>query len=99
MTEASDLTTYRILIDGAWGSASSGETFESFNPFTGRAWARIPRCDGRDADRAAEAAHKAFTAGPWADMTATARGSAAWATSSPAMPRSSRPSRCATMAS
>ena len=52
-----------------------GETwFETQNPFTGEAWAEIPRGDARDVDAAVKAAHGALTIGPWAEMTATHRG-------------------------
>ncbi|MEP6875521.1 MAG: aldehyde dehydrogenase family protein, partial [Burkholderiales bacterium] len=52
-----------------------GETwFQTQNPYTGRAWAEIPRGDARDVDVAVRAAHAAFVSGPWAEMTATQRG-------------------------
>ena len=74
MSEHEALRQYQIYIDGDWSDAASGETLESFDPFTGLAWARIPRCDHRDADRAVEAAHRALNKGAWPVMTATQRG-------------------------
>ncbi|CAO3430052.1 aldehyde dehydrogenase [Azospirillum endophyticum] len=68
------LKSYRIFIDGEWSDSASGERFETLNPYTGKAWATIPRCDKRDVDRAVEAAHAAFTSGPWPAMNATQRG-------------------------
>ena len=65
---------FRMYIDGAWCDAESGQTFETKNPFTGQAWARLPQADGRDVDRAVRAAHAAFSDGPWAGMTASDRG-------------------------
>jgi aldehyde dehydrogenase (NAD+) len=68
------LTQYQTYIDGKWCQAASGKTFETFDPYTGEAWAMIPECDARDVDRACEAAHRAFNTGAWPAMTQTARG-------------------------
>ncbi len=65
---------FRMYIDDEWVEAASGEWFESKDPFTGHVWARLPRGDHRDIDRAVQAAHRAFTSGPWASMTASDRG-------------------------
>ena len=43
MTELQDLSRYQMFIDGVWTDAASGETFESYNPYTARPWALIPR--------------------------------------------------------
>ncbi len=74
MSKTPALQRFRIYIDGQWHDSASGETFESLNPYTGKAWALIPRCDQRDADRAVEAAHRAFTTGAWPALNATQRG-------------------------
>ncbi|NQV43883.1 MAG: aldehyde dehydrogenase family protein, partial [Rhodospirillales bacterium] len=50
-----------MLIDGAWVDAKDGQTFESFNPATGEAWATAPVAGKADVERAVEAAHRAFT--------------------------------------
>lgn len=68
------LTRYQMLIDGEWVDAEDGKTFESINPATEEAWAEIPEATANDVDRAIKAAHRAFTVGPWATMTATERG-------------------------
>lgn len=68
------MKTYSMWIAGEPASARSGEWFETLNPYTGLAWARIPRAAAQDADVAVQAAHSAFSEGPWADMTATERG-------------------------
>jgi len=68
------LTSYRMWIGGAWTDPAGGEWFDTENPFTGAAWARIPRGDAQDADRAVNAAFRAYNRGEWADMTATKRG-------------------------
>ena len=68
------LAKYRMFIGGEWVEALSGETFPSDNPFTGKPWAVIPRGGAQDADRAVQAAHKAFTSGEWPKLTASKRG-------------------------
>ncbi|MBW7837528.1 MAG: aldehyde dehydrogenase [Sphingomonadales bacterium] len=65
---------YDLFINGAWQRPESGEWFDTHNPFTGEPWARIPRGNAADAEKAVAAAHTAFTAGPWSKLTATARG-------------------------
>ncbi|MFN0043515.1 MAG: aldehyde dehydrogenase family protein, partial [Alphaproteobacteria bacterium] len=69
-----ELARYKMFIGGKWTDAADGEMFESFNPFTGKPWALIPRGKAADADRAAEAAHKAFTTGDWPKLKAFQRG-------------------------
>ncbi len=68
------LQTYQMYIDGAWVEAAGGETFESFNPFTAKPWALIPRGGAEDVERAVAAAHRAATSGDWPAMTASQRG-------------------------
>ncbi len=69
-----DMQHYQMLIGGAWVDADAGETFDTFNPYTGQPWAKIPRGRASDAARAVAAADEAVTRGKWATMTATARG-------------------------
>ncbi|MBL4767972.1 MAG: aldehyde dehydrogenase [Rhodobacteraceae bacterium] len=68
------IQTYQMLIDGAWVDASDGAVFDSINPTTGQVWSRVPEATAQDVDRAVQAAHRAFTIGPWAKMTPTERG-------------------------
>lgn len=68
------MQTYKMFIDGQWQDAAAGETFASYNPFTGEAWAAIPKGKKEDAERAIVAAQKAFTSGPWPKLTASDRG-------------------------
>ena len=68
------LPKYRMLIGGEWTEAASGECFETHNPYTGKAWALIPRGGAADAERAVQAAHRAFTGGEWPRLTASQRG-------------------------
>src|SRR5579883_3142848 len=65
---------HRMLIDGAWVDAASGEWIESINPFTAQPWALIPRGAKADVDRAVAAAKKAFYSNAWRGLTASARG-------------------------
>ena len=73
-TAAATLARYQMYIDGQWVNAGSGEQFESHNPYTGKAWALIPRGGATDVDRAVRAARKAFTSGEWPKMNASRRG-------------------------
>ncbi len=70
----SELTRYQMLIDGQWVDAKGGATFESINPASGEVWAEIPAASETDVDRAVQAAHRAFSDGPWASMTPSERG-------------------------
>ena len=73
-TAASALVKYKMYIDGQWTESASGQHFESFNPFTGKPWALVPRGNAEDVDRAVRAARKAFTSGEWPKMNASRRG-------------------------
>ena len=55
-------------------SAENGTTFTSVNPATGETWAEVPEASEADVNRAVEAAHRAFSEGPWSTLTPTARG-------------------------
>lgn len=65
---------YQLRIDGEAVDPMGETWFETENPYTGEAWAEIPKCDARDVERAVQAAHRALTSGPWAEMSATQRG-------------------------
>ncbi|MFG1298376.1 aldehyde dehydrogenase [Xanthobacter sp. V3C-3] len=65
---------YQLFIDGTWCHPASGAWFETSEPFSGEAWALIPRGTAADADRAVEAAHRAFLSPEWSSLTATQRG-------------------------
>lgn len=69
-----ELKQYQMYIDGEWVDAENGDTFESLNPATAQPWANIPAASEADVDRAVQAAHRAFTEGPWSKMLATERG-------------------------
>lgn len=65
---------YQMYIGSEWSDADGMETFDTHNPYTGEAWARIPKAGSADVDRAVEAAHAAFVGGTWSRMLPTARG-------------------------
>jgi aldehyde dehydrogenase (NAD+) len=74
--ETTELTLrkYRMLIGGERVDSVSGEWLESFNPYTGKPWALIPRATAEDVNRAVAAAREAFESPDWRGLTATARG-------------------------
>ncbi|MGH7339892.1 MAG: aldehyde dehydrogenase family protein, partial [Candidatus Rokuibacteriota bacterium] len=59
------VSTFEMYIDGRWTAAESGETFRSEDPYTGEAWAELPKAGPTDVDRAVTAARRAFDEGPW----------------------------------
>ena len=65
---------YQMLVGGRRVDATSGQWFESFNPYTGKPWALIPRASPEDVDAAVAAARAAFKSKEWRGLTATARG-------------------------
>ena len=65
---------FKMYIDGEFVEAASGEWFDSFDPFTGEVWSQVAAGGPTDVNRAVEAAHRAFTQGPWSEMTASQRG-------------------------
>jgi acyl-CoA reductase-like NAD-dependent aldehyde dehydrogenase len=72
-TTTEELVEFDLLIGGESAAAASGSTYDSTDPFTGRAWARVPDGGPADVDRAVAAAQAALT-GPWGALTPTARG-------------------------
>jgi aldehyde dehydrogenase (NAD+) len=70
---AEEVRRYGMLIGGRWVPARSGRTFESINPYTGRAWAEVPEAGEADVDSAVRAAREAFDGGPWGRTTGTER--------------------------
>src|SRR5579872_3287573 len=65
---------HQMLIGGKWTDPSTETWFETMNPFTGSAWAMIPRGAKEDVDRAVAAAKSAFYGSEWRKLTPTARG-------------------------
>lgn len=67
------MQNYAMLIGGTWRGSSTGEIIESINPYTGKAWASIPRASIADVDAAIAAASAAFRSSEWATMAPSAR--------------------------
>ena len=67
------MQTYKLFINNAWIEPDSGQYFDSLDPFSGEAWAKIPFGNATDVDKAAAAATTAFN-GPWSQLSATERG-------------------------
>ena len=65
---------YRLYLDGKFVDAATGKWFDSYNPYTGKVWAQVAEGGAEDVDRAVKAAHRAFTEGPWPQLTASQRG-------------------------
>ncbi len=63
---------YQLLIGGEWVPAQSGERFERQNPATGAVVATCPWGDEADAERAIQAARRAFDGG-WGRQPAKVR--------------------------
>jgi phenylacetaldehyde dehydrogenase len=72
-------SSHKLLVDGQWVEAVSGETFETLNPATEEVLAEVAQGQGEDIDRAVRAARKAFADGsPWRQMTSSDRGRMLW---------------------
>lgn len=65
------MLTLTNFIDGKQVPPSGGAYIESFEPATGRAFARVPASDARDVDAAVDAATRAFSS--WASTPAATR--------------------------
>lgn len=69
----------RHFIGGAEVDSLSGATFEVADPVTNKPYATAAAGQAEDIDRAVEAAHQAFTDGPWARMTGRQRANVLYA--------------------
>ncbi len=65
---------YQHFINGQYVDPVEGQWIDTFDPYTGKAWAQIPRGTAKDVDLAVQAASRALREGPWASMSATQRG-------------------------
>lgn len=68
------MQTFLNTMGGRPAASASGRVFESFDPYTGKPWATIPRCNAEDVDAAVMCARTAFYSPAWRGLTATARG-------------------------
>jgi phenylacetaldehyde dehydrogenase len=68
----------KMLINGKWVEAASGQTFATYNPATGEVLAHVAEGNHEDIDRAVKAARNAFETGRWPQLTPSERGRAIW---------------------
>lgn len=72
MAQQAVLERYLNIVNGtATGTAAA---IESFDPYTGRPWATVPRCGATEVNAAVAAAKAAFHDPSWRNITATQRG-------------------------
>ena len=69
---------HRMLIDGKWVEAQSGQTFEVEDPATQNVIAHAPAGDKADIDLAVAAARRAFESGPWSRISPGDRARLVW---------------------
>jgi len=67
------MITIRHFIGGEWADSADSATFESVSPIDNAVIAQVARGGGADADRAVDAARRAFDHGPWPRMSPAAR--------------------------
>jgi aldehyde dehydrogenase (NAD+) len=72
--KGNSMKTLNNYIDGKAVPPLANQYLETSNPYSGEAWARIPRSQADDVDLAVQAAKRAFLSGPWAEYTAPQRG-------------------------
>lgn len=65
---------YQQFVAGAFIDSSSGSWFDTENPYTGQAWAKVSKGTDSDMKAAIDAAHEAFTTGSWSKSTPSERG-------------------------
>lgn len=63
----------KMMIDGEWVDAVSGETFEVYEPASARVITTVPAGGKEDIDRAVNAARQALESPEWAGMTPSDR--------------------------
>ncbi len=70
--------TRKMLINGKWVEAASGQTFATYNPATGDVLAHVAEGNHEDIDRAVNAARAAFETGRLSRLTPSERGRLIW---------------------
>ena len=60
LLEDREVHDLKLFIDGSWHDAADGETLDSYEPATGRVWARVASAGAADIDLAVRAARRAF---------------------------------------
>ena len=69
---------HKLLIDGKWVDAKSGETFPVEDPATEEVIGHVPAGDKADIDTAVAAARRAFESGPWSRILPGDRSRLVW---------------------
>lgn len=64
----------QLFINGKHVDASTGETFDAYNPANNKVIAHVAKASKEDVDRAVKAARTAFDEGPWPRMAPYQRG-------------------------
>jgi gamma-glutamyl-gamma-aminobutyraldehyde dehydrogenase len=67
------LPAQRLLIDGQWCEADSGETLPAISPIDGSTLCTVPLAQAGDVDRAVVSARRSFESGVWSRMAPAAR--------------------------
>jgi phenylacetaldehyde dehydrogenase len=78
VTPTAPARTGQLLIGDDWTSASSGETFDVFDPSSGELIAQCAAGGAEDVDAAVRAARAAFEDGPWSTLSPSDRGRIVW---------------------
>lgn len=68
----------QLYINGEWRNATADRTFDVIDPTTETIIAQVAEGTTEDAKAAIAAAHRAFEAGPWAEMSGHERGEILW---------------------
>lgn len=73
MRNYSALVQSKALVDGAWVESSDCDTFEVLNPANGAVIGTVPNMTVADAQKAIDAAKKAYESKEWRSLTAKDR--------------------------
>jgi aldehyde dehydrogenase (NAD+) len=73
-TTAPNIGPTRLFINNDWVEPAEGKYFDTLNPATGQAIAKVAEATAPDVDRAVKAARRALENGPWSRMDAAERG-------------------------
>ncbi|MCO7515449.1 aldehyde dehydrogenase family protein [Pseudomonas guariconensis] len=68
------MTSYdQLYINGQWVAPAKGGTFDTLDPSSENVITRVAAATAEDVDLAVKAARQAFDAGPWPQMSGSAR--------------------------
>ncbi|HWC87617.1 MAG TPA: aldehyde dehydrogenase family protein, partial [Solirubrobacteraceae bacterium] len=77
LTDPQAIPELGLYVAGEWSDATDGRTFDSYEPGTGRVWARLAEAGPADVDRAVRAARDAAD-GAWGRVLACDRARLLW---------------------